>query len=432
MTTTLSHDFIDFLKASPTPFHAVARMKSMLVKAGFIELNEGGSWNIQPGARYVVTRNDSSIIAFNTSHQDSINSGIRLVGAHTDSPCLKLKPQPDLQRSHYAQLGVEVYGGALLHPWFDRDLTLAGRVSFRKTNGTLASALINFQRAIAVIPSLAIHLDREANNGRAINAQKELPLLLHDFQANEKNDFRQTLLTQLLHEHPACDAEAILDFEICACDTQPAAVIGLKNEYIAGARLDNLLSCFTGLRALLDSDGLQPTLLICTDHEEVGSVSNCGAQGQFLNSVLQRWLGNSETRARTLHRSMLISADNAHGIHPNHPEKHDEKHAPHLNSGPAMKVNANQRYASNTTTQAFFRHLCEQQKIPVQMFVARADMGCGSTIGPLTAAEIGIKTIDIGVPTFAMHSIRELAGVQDISHLYNALCAFFNCTHLPD
>lgn len=432
MTATLSRDFIEFLRSAPTPFHAVASMKGKLLEAGFSELREGDSWNIQPGGRYVVTRNDSSLIAFNTSHQDPAQSGIRLVGAHTDSPCLKLKPQPDLQRLHYAQLGVEVYGGALLHPWFDRDLTLAGRVSYRKTDGSLASALINFQRAVATVPSLAIHLDREANSGRALNAQKELPLLLHGLQPNEKSDFRQTLLTQLLHEHPACDAETILDFEICACDTQPAALIGLKQEYIAGARLDNLLSCFAGLCALLDSDNLQPTLLVCTDHEEVGSASACGAQGPFLISVLQRWLGNGEMLARTLHHSLLVSADNAHGIHPNYPEKHDEKHGPHLNGGPVMKINANQRYASNATTQAFFRHLCEQAQIPVQMFVARADMGCGSTIGPLTAAETGIKTVDIGVPTFAMHSIRELAGVEDISYLYNALRAFFNCAYLPD
>lgn len=430
--TTLTCDFLDFLKVSPTPFHAVATMRATLLTAGFLELQEGDSWDIQPGERYLVTRNGSSLIAFTTSRQDPAQSGVRLLGAHTDSPCLKLKPQPDLQRQHYAQLGVEVYGGVLLHPWFDRDLTLAGRVSYRRTNGTLGQALVNFQRAIATVPSLAIHLDREVNNGRALNAQKELPLLLHSLDGNETGDVRQTLLLQLLHEHPDCDAEAVLDFEICACDTQPAAVIGLKQEFIAGARLDNLLSCFAGLRALLDSDNLQPALLVCTDHEEVGSVSACGAQGPFLNSVLQRWLGHGETLARTLHRSLLVSADNAHGIHPNYPEKHDEKHGPHLNAGPVLKINANQRYASNAPTQAFFRHLCEQQQIPVQMFVARADMGCGSTIGPLTAAETGIKTVDIGVPTFAMHSIRELAGVRDLDYLHQALRTFFNSAHLPD
>lgn len=431
MTTTLLQDFLAFLDASPTPFHAVANMKQVLLANGFTELPEGESWAIQPGARYVVTRNGSSLVAFSTSQQDPAQSGIRLVGAHTDSPCLKLKPQPDLQRQHYAQLGVEVYGGVLLHPWFDRDLTLAGRISYRCSNGSLAQALVNFRRPLASVPSLAIHLDREANNGRALNAQKELPLLLQTLLDKEQHDIRQTLLLQLLHEHPDCDAEAVLDFEICACDTQPAAIIGLKQEFIAGSRLDNLLSCYAGLRALLDSDGLQPALLVCTDHEEVGSISACGAQGPFLMSVLQRWLGNGETLARTLHHSLLISADNAHGVHPNYPEKHDEKHVPHLNAGPALKINANQRYASNATTQGFFRNLCQQAQVPLQAFVARADMGCGSTIGPLTAAETGIKTVDIGVPTFAMHSIRELAGVHDLAYLHTALRSFFNTAHLP-
>lgn len=432
MTTTITREFTGFIDTSPTPFHAVANMLSLLLANGFRELHEGDSWNIQPGGRYVVTRNGSSLVAFVTSQQDPASSGIRLTGAHTDSPCLKIKPNPDLARHGYSQLGVEVYGGVLLHPWFDRDLTLAGRLSFRRTDGSLSHALVNFRRAVATVPSLAIHLDRDVNNGRALNAQKELPLLLHNLPANEKGDFRQTLLLQLLHEHPECDAEAVLDFEIAACDTQPAAIIGLHQDFIASARLDNLLSCYAGLRALLDADHLQPAMLVCTDHEEVGSVSACGAQGPFLNSVLQRWLGQGELLARTLHRSLLVSADNAHGIHPNYPEKHDEKHGPHLNGGPVLKINANQRYASNATTQAFFRNLCEQQQVPVQMFVARADMGCGSTIGPLTAAGTGIRTVDIGVPTFAMHSIRELAGVRDIDYLYSALRAFYNSPHLPD
>ncbi|MEZ5493691.1 MAG: M18 family aminopeptidase [Pseudomonadales bacterium] len=431
MTHNALDNFLAFLNASPTPFHAVQQMQNKLLDAGFIALHESDSWQIQAGKRYVVTRNDSSLIAFITSQQDPALSGIRLVGAHTDSPCLKLKPEPHLQRSGYAQLGVEVYGGVLLHPWFDRDLTLAGRVSYRKNDGALATALINFSRAIACIPSLAIHLDRDVNNGRALNAQKELPLLLHNQKTDEKLDIRQLLLTQLLQEHPNCEAEAVLDFEICAGDTQAAAYIGLHDDFIASARLDNLLSCYAGLQALLACDGLQPAVLVCTDHEEVGSVSCCGAQGTFLTSVLQRWLGDNETLARSTHRSLMISADNAHGIHPNYPEKHDEKHGPLLNSGPVIKINANQRYASNAVTQAFFRNLCEQEQIPVQSFVARADMGCGSTIGPLTAAETGIKTIDIGVPTFAMHSIRELAGAKDVAYLQQALTAFYNCAHLP-
>ncbi|HRF87992.1 MAG TPA: M18 family aminopeptidase, partial [Pseudomonadales bacterium] len=191
MTQHSLDNFLAFLNTSPTPFHAVQQMQQTLLAAGFIALHESDAWQIQAGKRYVVTRNDSSLIAFITSQQDPAQSGIRLVGAHTDSPCLKLKPEPDLQRQGYAQLGVEVYGGVLLHPWFDRDLTLAGRVSYRQNNGVLATALINFSRAIACIPSLAIHLDRDVNNGRALNAQKELPLLLHAQTADEKTDIRQ-------------------------------------------------------------------------------------------------------------------------------------------------------------------------------------------------------------------------------------------------
>ncbi|MCC7515749.1 MAG: M18 family aminopeptidase [Pseudomonadales bacterium] len=432
MTRDITGDLLAFLDASPTPFHATANLKAALLASGFTELHESEPWELRTGQRYVVTRNDSSLIAFCTSAQDPAHSGIRLVGAHTDSPCLKLKPEPDLQRQGYAQLGVEVYGGALLHPWFDRDLSLAGRICYQRHDGTLARALIHFPHAIACIPSLAIHLDREVNNGRALNAQKELPLLLHSISTDEKIHIRSLLLTQLLAQYPDCNATAVLDFEISVCDTQAAAKIGLHHAFIASARLDNLLSCYAGLRAMLDCDQQQPTMLVCTDHEEVGSVSSCGAQGNFLTSVMQRWLGSSENVARTTHRSMMISADNAHGIHPNYPEKHDENHGPQLNRGPVIKINANQRYASNAITQAFFRQLCEQHRIPLQTFVARADMGCGSTIGPLTAAETGMRTLDIGVPTFAMHSIRELAGVEDVNYLERALHAFFNSPQLPD
>lgn len=429
MTESLAQSFITFLQQSPTPFHAVASLRRMLLAAGFQPLEESGAWQLQPGQRYVVTR-DASLVAFQTGEADPVSHGIRIVGTHTDSPCLKLKPHPERNSQGYEQLGVEVYGSVLLRPWFDRDLSLAGRVVYRKTDSRLAEALVDFRQPVATIPSLAIHLDREANNGRALNAQKELPLLLQTAK-NPRSDIRQLLLNQLLAEHPDCQATAILDFEISAYDTQPAARVGLQQEFIAGARLDNLLSCFIGAQALLDCDTRQPALLVCTDHEEVGSTSACGAQGPFLASVLERWLGRGEALARAIDRSLLVSADNAHGIHPNYPDKHDENHDPHLNAGPALKINANQRYASTAVTQAFFRHLCAEHNVPLQAFVARADMGCGSTIGPLTAAVTGIKAVDVGVPTFAMHSIRELAGVEDLLHLHTALRGFFECPQLP-
>lgn len=425
--TELIDGLLTFLTRSPTSFHATANIKQAAVNAGFIALDEGEAWQIQADTGYVVTRNDSSVIVFHTGKSSVFESGIRMVGAHTDSPCLKLKPNASYAKQTYRQLSVETYGGVLQRSWFDRDLTLAGRVSFLNTAGAIEQRLIHFARAIACVPSLAIHLDRDINQGRAINAQKELPLVIGD----KEIDFEAVVVAQIHAEHPDAQVQRMLDWEISAADTQPPQLVGVNGEFIASARLDNLLSCYLGLYALLAADKQQPQLLVCTDHEEVGSQSCCGAQGPFLESVLRRWLGDEESYARAIHKSLLISADNAHGVHPNYPEKHDEHHGPALNAGPVIKINANQRYASTDVTQSFFRHLCQQADVPVQQFVARADMGCGSTIGPITSSVVGVKTIDIGLPTFAMHSIRELSGSKDADYLARALTAFYQTDALP-
>lgn len=429
MYSTPSQGLLDFLKRSPSPFHATQSMAEALQDAGYQALDERETWQLKPQGRYYVTRNDSSIIAIKRGQHDPVQHGIRLVGAHTDSPCLKVKPQPELARHGYWQLGVEVYGGVLLSPWFDRDLSLAGRVTF-KHNGQLQSRLINFQQAIASIPSLAIHLNREANSGWAINAQTELPPILAQLQGETKNDFRGLLAEQLQREH-AISAADVLDYELCFYDSQPAALVGLNQDFIASARLDNLLSCYAGLQGLLNSNDQHTQVLVCTDHEEVGSNSACGADGPFLEQVLRRMLNTEEDFVRCIQHSLLISADNAHGIHPNYADKHDANHGPLLNHGPVIKVNANQRYATSSETSSFFKLLCQQAEIPVQSFVTRSDLGCGSTIGPITASQLGVQTIDIGVPTFAMHSIRELAGSKDLSYLVRALQAFYNSPQLP-
>jgi aspartyl aminopeptidase len=420
---------IDFIKSSPTPFHAVATMSAMLDEEGFQQLNEAEAWSIEQPGRYYVTRNDSSIIAF-TLRNDLVENGIRMVGAHTDSPCLKVKPNPEIVNKSYLQLGVEVYGGALLNPWFDRDLSLAGRVSFIDDNDELNNVLIDFQQAIAIIPSLAIHLDREANKERTINSQTDIPPVLMKLPDDEKHkdakpDFREMLAKLVARQYPDAKVARVLEYELSFYDVQPPAVIGLHQDFIAGARLDNLLSCYTGLLALLKAGDKQNCLLVCNDHEEVGSVSSAGAQGPFLGSVLERLCQSSENMARMIDGSVMISADNAHGIHPNYADRHDDNHGPIINQGPVIKTNANQRYASNSETSAMFRNLCDQADVPVQAFVVRTDMACGSTIGPLTAAEIGVKTIDVGVPSFAMHSIREMAGRWDGYYLYRALREFF-------
>ncbi len=426
--SNISKDFnqrlLSFLAASPTPFHAVESMSRLLETAGFQWLSEADRWDLKAGEKYYVCRNDSSIIAFVYGREQLPQSGIRMVGAHTDSPCLKVKPQPELSRQGYFQLGVETYGGVLLNPWFDRDLSLAGRVSYRDSAGTVTSRLINFERAIATIPSLAIHLDREANKNRSINSQKDIPPVLMQVPGDQSLDFRD-LLKDYLIDQGVENVSKVLDYELSFYDTQAPEIIGWKSEFVASARLDNLLSCFIGLEAILAADGEQSVLLMCNDHEEVGSRSACGAQGPMLADFLNRLLPDAQDRLRTISQSLMVSADNAHGIHPNFSDKHDGNHGPLLNKGPVIKVNANQSYATNSETSALFRHWAEQAEVDVQAFVTRTDMGCGSTIGPITAAEVGVPTLDIGVPTFGMHSIRELAGVEDAHNLFKVLLKFF-------
>src|SRR5690606_19667886 len=329
----LNQDMLEFLRDSPTPFHATQNLAQRLTRAGFLRLEEGASWQLEPGQRYFVTRNDSSIIAFIYGTQPLLETGIRMVGAHTDSPCLKVKPRPELVRNGYAQLGVEVYGGVLLNPWFDRDLSMAGRVSFRDEAGNLRSSLIDFREPIAVIPSLAIHLDRGVNDNRSINAQKDIVPIILQLAADELRspDFRALLATQLRAQYLEQSIADVLDYEISLYDTQAPAIVGMQNDFIASARLDNLLSCYVGLRALLEADNQVSSILVCTDHEEVGSASSCGAKGPMLQQFLERLLPNVDERVRVIDRSLMISADAAHGIHPNFSDRHDENHGPLLN-----------------------------------------------------------------------------------------------------
>lgn len=413
---------LEFIQSSPTPFHAVQTMASALKAAGFTELYEADSWSLVPGERYYVTRNESSIIAFIHGTEKLLESGIRMLGAHTDSPCLKVKPKAEVTSAGYNQLGVEVYGGVLLNTWFDRDLSIAGRVTY-KQGSTRASCLIDFSDPIVMIPSLAIHLDRDANKNHTVNAQDHIkPILMR--AGNDAFNWHETLTAHIQKQHPSIGNVEILDFELSLYDTQTPRLVGPDNTFIASARLDNLLSCFVELQAMCNAGKQKSCLMVCNDHEEVGSSSACGADGPMLDHFLQRLIPNTEERLRVLDVSLMISADNAHGIHPNFKNKHDDQHGPLLNAGPVIKVNANQRYATNSDTAGLFRLLCEKENVPVQSFVSRSDMGCGSTLGPITAAAVGVKTLDVGVPTFAMHSIRELAGSADAWSLYNVLLAF--------
>ena len=412
----------DFINLSPTPFHAVSSMAEMLIEAGFTALSEAQEWSLEQGGKYFVTRNGSSLIAFVVGTDGLAETGIRMAGAHTDSPCLMVKPQPELLNNQYFQLGVEVYGGALLNPWFDRDLSIAGRLVYKDRDAQLKQKLINFEDPIAVIPSLAIHLDREANSGRSINAQTDIPPIL--MQAQEKQDFNQLLSKRFL-----ADGEQVMDYELCLYDVQQAATVGLNKEFFAAARLDNLLSCFVATKALIEAETHSTSLIVCNDHEEVGSVSSVGADGPFLESVVERLCLNDSqaaNKSRVLGSSLLISCDNAHAVHPNFASKHDAGHSPLLNGGPVIKVNVKQRYATNGVTASLFRQMCEMVDVPVQTFVSRSDLGCGSTIGPMTSAKLGVPTLDVGIPQLAMHSCRELTGSADPQRLSKVLAHFFN------
>ena len=414
MANRIVDGLVDYISNSPTPFHATQTAFNLLTEAGFTALEEQDTWDIKVNSAYVVTRNDSSIIAFRTGAD--LTQGMQMLGAHTDSPCLRVKPNPEIRKHGYLQLGVEVYGGALYHPWLDRDLSIAGRVSGLNKENQVTNTLIDFKCPIAIIPNLAIHLDREANTNRTINAQQHLPLIIGQDQNKSFND--------MLIDQCQGKIETVLEYELSVYDTQKPSITGFGGEFISSARLDNLLSTYIGLRAIIDTVSDQASLFVSTDHEEVGSASACGAQGPFLRNVLERLINSPEALTKLIGASSMLSCDNAHGIHPNYSDKHDQNHGPILNQGPVIKINQNQRYATTSVSSAKFQKRCADAGIPIQKFVTRSDMGCGSTIGPITATELGIETLDLGAPQWAMHSIRETAGTLDCEYLYQAASAF--------
>lgn len=413
---------LEFLNQSPSPYHVVANAKQRLKKAGFEELKEDQNWHQLSSGKYYVTRNESSIIAFN--YNGNADRGFRMVGAHTDSPCLKLKPNALLKKHGYIQLALEVYGGALLNPWFDRDLGVAGRITVEMENGTWQSIVVDSQRAVAVIPSLAIHLEPSVNQGREINKQWHLPAII-DVNQDDDFDFADWLKTFIPSKIKDA-VKQILSHELSLYDTQKATLIGNRQNLLMSARLDNLLSCYAALEAVCESESQHNTLIVLNDHEEVGSDSASGANGPFLYHCLRRLSKDEDSLQQLLHRSFLISADNAHAIHPNYADKHEPNHAPVINQGLVIKINNNQRYATNSETEAMFKLICQKAGVKTQTMVVRSDMGCGSTIGPLTATKLGIKVIDIGVPQMAMHSIREVAGIEDQQALIRVLNYFFD------
>ena len=422
-----AQDLLAFIDASPSPWHAVDAVAQRLRQSGFVALREDERWQLTAGGRYYVVRGGSSIIAFVAGGESLAERGFRLVGAHTDSPGLRIKPKPLQAGDGLLRLGVEVYGGPILATFADRDLGLAGRVAVRDGAGA-SLRLVSFGEPLLRLPNLAIHMNREVNeSGLKFNKQTELPLTLGLAGDSGAADGR---FHALLAERLAVESGDILSWELAACDTQPGAFWGADKEFIADGQLDNLASCHAGLSALLavESPG---TTNVCAffDHEEVGSESATGAGGTFISDVLRRiaaiaGLDNEDYRC-ALARSFFISADMAHAYNPNFPAAYEPCHRVAVNGGPVIKINANQRYSTGADSAARFIMLCEKAGVPYQHYAHRTDLGCGSTIGPIVAASLGVTSVDVGSPMWAMHSIRESAGVLDHGYMVAALSAAF-------
>ena len=417
MATAHLDDLIAYLDASPSPWHAVASTTSRL--GGFTELDESAAWSDVPERGFVVR--DGAIIAWSIPGDATESTGFRIGGAHTDSPGLRIKPRPDTDAVGWKQLAVEVYGGILNNTWLDRDLGIAGRVV--GSDGSVS--LVDVAEPIARVPQLAVHLDRGVNEtGLILDPQRHLAPVWGVGVA-QPGEF-----ARWIGERAGFD-DAPAWWELCLYDLQGAAVVGADRSLLTSARLDNQLSCWAATVALAAAEPDEHiALIVLNDHEEVGSASTTGAQGPFLETVIERLVlargGTGDDLHRALRASACVSADNAHAVHPNYVERHEPSHQPIVNAGPAVKVNSNQRYATSATTAARFQAACERARVPWQVFVSRNNMPCGSTIGPVTATRLGIDTVDVGVPQLSMHSARELCGADDPLHLAAALGAFFS------
>jgi aspartyl aminopeptidase len=425
-------DLLQFVDASPTPYHAVAEVARRLDAAGFTPLAEADPWRLAPGDRRYAVRSEGSILAFEAGELSPAEAGFRIVGAHTDSPNLRVKPRADLVRHGYRQLAVEPYGGVLLHTWMDRDLSLAGRVTLVE-GGSLRTVLLDFGRPLVRVPNLAIHLYREiAEQGLKLDPQQHLPPLIG---LEDAPPWPELLATELRAQGLAdATPEAVRGFDLMAYDTQPASTSGSRGEFLHAPRLDNLASCHAALCGLLQAGSPPPPsftrVVVLYDHEEVGSQSSQGAGGTFLVGALERIVaglkgGAEQGLARAASRSLLVSADMAHAVHPNYADRHEPGHLPVLGGGPVIKINANQAYASDAATVALFETVCREAGVASQHFVSRSDLRCGSTIGPITAARAGIRTVDVGSPMLSMHSCREMAGRADVTPMIDALTAFY-------
>ena len=427
--TDLVPDLLSFLGDSPTPYHAVANAMTRLAAAGFKPLAEGDAWESLAPGRYAMSHGGSSLFAFVLPEGKKV-AGFRIVGAHTDSPNLRLKPNAEYKKEGYAQLGVEVYGGVLLNSWLDRDCSLAGRAFVRDDkSGKLEQRLLRFTKPMCRVTQLAIHLDREVNDGLKLNRQEHLAPIF-GLARDGAPDLASMVAAEL-----KVSKESLAGIDLMLYDIVPPTLGGREDEMIFSARLDNLGMSHAGVHALIEAApkaaaGDLVPVVVLFDHEEIGSESAYGAHSGFLPRALERIVGAKGGSREDFHRalagSLCVSADMAHAVHPNYAAKHDERHKPVLNGGPVIKINAQQRYATSASTAAVFRELCKQVEVPFQHYSHRTDLPCGSTIGPIASTLLGIRTVDVGNPMLSMHSIRELCGAKDPALMTRVLSAFYN------
>ncbi|AWT44387.1 MULTISPECIES: M18 family aminopeptidase [Streptomyces] len=415
-------DLMTFLAACPSPYHAVANAAQRLEKAGFRQVAETDAWDGTSGGKYVLR--GGAIVAWYVPEGAAPHTPYRIVGAHTDSPNLRVKPLPDAGAHGWRQVAVEIYGGPLLNSWLDRDLGLAGRLTLRDGS----TRLVNVDRPLLRVPQLAIHLDRSVTaEGLKLDKQRHLQPVW-----GLGDDVRDGDLIAFLEEEAGLPSGEVTGWDLMVHSVEPPAHLGRDRELVAGPRMDNLLSVHAAVAALAAVAGRDDLpyipVLAAFDHEENGSQSDTGADGPLLGDVLTRSVfargGTYEDRARSFAGTVCLSSDTGHAVHPNYAERHDPTHHPRVNGGPILKVNVNNRYATDGSGRAIWAAACEKAQVPFQSFVSNNSMPCGTTIGPITAARHGIRTVDIGVAILSMHSARELCGVDDPHLLANALVAF--------
>lgn len=427
---TIINNLMTFLDVSPTCYQAVQYSAEMLEYNGYVKLDKKDNWNLEANGKYYIVNNDSALIAFRIGSTDTDSLKFHLIGSHSDSPTFRVKPSSEMPvKDSYIKLNTEVYGGPILSTWFDRPLSIAGRVFLRGSNPyEPILKLINIDRNLMIIPNLAIHMNREINSGYSYNAQVDtLPLLS---MINENLE-KENILINLLSEELGISKDDILDFDLYLYAREKAALVGLNKEFISSGRLDNLAMAHASLTALIDSGESESTnVVIITDNEEVGSMTRQGADSPMIADTLMRitlsLTGDIEDYFKALSRSFMISSDMAHALHPNHPEKSDPTVYPVINGGPVIKIAASKSYTSDAYSISVYKEICKNAGVPVQEFTNRSDSRGGSTIGPITSKHLDIASVDIGNPTLSMHSVRELAGVDDHYYVYKSFLEFYS------